>query len=208
MIDLITVGEYSGCMALCYMFGSIPTAYLVAKSVKGIDIREHGSGNPGATNVFRVVGKTAGMFTFIMDFLKGFLPVQIVLWLFPGNLPLASLSGFSAIAGHNWPVFLKFQGGKGVATSAGVFFALVPIPALIAIGIFAGVFAATQYVSVGSISGSLSLPITTWFFTYSRLLTLLSLSCAVLIIFLHRKNIQRLLKGEEHKISWSNNDNR
>lgn len=188
-------------MLVAYLLGSIPTGYLLAKWLKGIDIREHGSGNPGATNVFRVVGKTAGILTLMIDCLKGYLPVQIVLLGHSLNLQQAALIGLSAIAGHNWTIFLRFRGGKGVATSAGVFLALLPVPSLIAIGFFLVALATTRHVSIGSMLGALSLCVSTWIFTASRFLTLLTLFCALLILFLHRENIQRLLHGQEPKLS-------
>ncbi|MBI2916008.1 MAG: glycerol-3-phosphate 1-O-acyltransferase PlsY [Elusimicrobia bacterium] len=185
-----------------YFLGSIPTAYLMGKYLKGIDIRQFGSGNPGATNVFRTVGKTAGIVTLLIDILKGFAPVFASLRILPGRYDLAAGIGLAAIAGHNWTLFLNFHGGKGVATSAGVFLALVPIPTLLALGFFAVGLMITQHVSVGSMMGALSLPLTTWIFTSSKLLTSLSIFCALLILYLHKKNIHRLIRGEEQKISF------
>ena len=189
-------------MVFSYLLGSIPTGYCMAKGLKGIDIREHGSGNPGATNVFRVVGKLPGIFTLLIDGLKGFLPVWLALKYDPHNIIFASILGLSAISGHNWTIFLNFKGGKGVATSAGVFLALVPVPSLIAFGFFLIGLLASRHVSIGSMSGAVSLCISTWIFTYSKYLTFLSLFCALLIIYLHRKNINRLLHNEEPKIEW------
>lgn len=186
---------------LSYLVGSIPTGYLLGKWLKGIDIRQQGSGNLGATNVFRVVGTGAGIFTLFLDFFKGFAPVWITLQ-FWDSLIGASLIGFASIAGHNWTVFLKFRGGKGVITSAGVFMALIPIPALIALGVFGIFFLSTGYVSMGSMVAALSLPFSTAFLTRSKFLTVLTLLCSILVIILHKKNIARLIRGEELKVLW------
>lgn len=191
---------------LAYLLGSIPTGYLLGKILKGIDIREHGSGNPGATNVFRVVGKGAGIATLIIDGFKGFLPVQIVLNLMPQNQWLALLTGLSAIVGHNWSIFLRFRGGKGVATSAGLFLALIPVPTLIAMSFFLAALLITKHVSVGSMVGVISLCVSTSILTASTLLTLFTIFCALIILFSHRKNIHRLFLGQEPKIVFKNKE--
>lgn len=186
---------------LSYLIGSIPTGYLISKWFKKIDIREHGSGNPGATNVFRVVGTTAGAITLIIDFFKGFIPVITAIHFFPNQLILIVIIGLFSIAGHNWTLFLKFRGGKGVITSGGVFMAILPIPTTIAFTIFLITFFATKHVSIGSMISAISLPISVWFINGSYFLTTVSFFCAALIIFLHRSNISRLIKGKELKIS-------
>jgi glycerol-3-phosphate acyltransferase PlsY len=188
-------------MGCGFLLGSFPTGYLMGKSLKGVDIRRHGSGNPGATNVFRVVGKTAGALTLLIDALKGYLPVHIVLRMEPQNILFASLIGLAAIAGHNWSIFLSFKGGKGVATSAGVFLALSPLPTAVAAGFFLLGFLASGHVSAGSILGALALPVSAWVFTSSMFLTAFTVLCAAIVIFLHRKNISRLIRREEPKFS-------
>lgn len=184
---------------LSYILGSLPTGYLLGKWVKGIDIREHGSGNPGATNVFRVVGKGPGIVTLIVDFLKGFLPTFIAMRLFPSNPVFASLIGLSAIAGHNWSFWLGFNGGKGVATSGGVFMALLPIPTAISLVVFALAFKLSGHVSIGSMVAALSQPLAAWILKANGYLNLLALVCAVLIVVMHKKNIVRLLANREEK---------
>ena len=137
-----------------YFLGAIPTGYLIAKKVMGIDIREHGSGNPGAANVYRTVGKWAGVSTFLVDALKGFIPVSAALYLcadYPHKYWVAIACGTIAILGHMWTIYLKFRGGKGVATSAGVFAALLPIPTAIAFGVFVICVALWGRISIGSI---------------------------------------------------------
>src|SRR5207248_39804 len=140
-----------------------PTAYLMARWLKGIDIREHGSGNPGATNVFRVVGKAAGSATLAIDALKGYAPVLLVKHSMPQAQVVAVAVGLAAIVGHNWTVFLNFKGGKGVATSAGVFLALAPVPSAIALACFLAGFLISGHVSVGSIVAAASFPPAVWF---------------------------------------------
>ncbi|MHB9154517.1 MAG: glycerol-3-phosphate 1-O-acyltransferase PlsY [Endomicrobiales bacterium] len=183
-----------------YLAGSLPTGYLIAKLVKGIDIRAHGSGNPGATNVFRVVGPVPGVITFIIDFLKGFLPVlmagrffgeqHIVLWM---------LVGFFALAGHLWTVFLNFKGGKGVATGAGIFAALLPLPTAIAFALFALTFLFTRYVSLGSLLAAVSLPALSALLGKPSVLSFFALLVAAAIIYTHRTNIVKLLQGRENR---------
>ena len=197
---------------LGYLLGAIPSGYLMGKFLKGIDVREHGSGNPGATNVFRVVGKVPGVLSLLIDVLKGYLPVKAALafpmekmpfshpWMESGFAPLV---GLAAIAGHNWTLFLNFKGGKGVATSTGVFLALLPLPTGIAFLVFVIVFLLTRTVSLGSLAGSTSLPLAAWFLEGRTGLTLLSALCTLVIFFLHKKNIKRLLNHEEPKISFT-----
>ena len=180
--------------------GSLPTGYLVVKVLKGIDIRSFGSGNSGATNVLRAAGKGPALFTLTVDVLKGFLPVWICIRFFPCSPVFASLAGFAAICGHNWSPFLNCRGGKGVATSIGMFAALLPIPSLAAVACFLLSLAATRMVSLSSIVGALGL--TTAAFVLEPFLFFQGAASAasLLVIFLHRKNIVRIFKGEEPKI--------
>jgi glycerol-3-phosphate acyltransferase PlsY len=191
------------CLAIAYVAGSIPSAFIAGK-LKGVDLRKHGSGNLGATNVVRVLGPKTGAVVFIFDVLKGFLPVYflppIADTLLPGTWALAF--GVAAIFGHVKPVFLLGKGGgKGVATAAGVFAALAPIPSLITFGVWLIVFVATRYVSVASIAGAIVLPLSIFLVTRDPNSTVFisSLVIAAFVIWTHRANIGRLRRGEEHR---------
>ena len=200
---------------LAYLLGSIPTGYLVARA-RGIDIRSVGSGNIGATNALRVLGKPAGTFVLLMDALKGFLAVALVVNWYPELLELASrwlgadgypdyqireslgiVAGVCAILGHNYTCWLMFKGGKGIATSAGVLTALVPWALLVILSVWIVLFAITRFVSVGSLAASFTLPFATWFTTRNWTLTVATGAMGVLAIYRHRANIQRLLNGTE-----------
>jgi len=188
--------------AMSYLLGSFPSAYIIARLFKGIDIRKHGSGNPGATNVFRVVGKTAGTLVFLMDMLKGFFAVYLAARLLNADVYLLLEAAIFAVAGHNWPVWLSFKGGKGVATSAGVVLALVPVSAIAGIAVFFITLLLTKYVSVSSIISSITAAVVT-VLTASNppvLKTVIPLLCLVIIIR-HKNNIGRLIKGEEPRIT-------
>jgi glycerol-3-phosphate acyltransferase PlsY len=189
-----------------YLLGSLPTGFLAAKA-KGIDIRTVGSGNIGATNAMRVLGKPAGIFVLLMDAVKGFTAVWLPVWLQPMlNLPPADLdnhriiAGICAVLGHNYTCWLKFKGGKGIATSAGVYFALAPLAAGIAAAVSVLTILATRYVSVGSIAAALALPTAVWFTRESLLLRLVTIALGALAIYKHKGNIQRLLAGTESRI--------
>jgi glycerol-3-phosphate acyltransferase PlsY len=193
---------------LAYLLGSIPTGFLVAKA-RGVDIRTVGSGNIGATNAFRALGKTAGIFVLLMDALKGYLAVElvsrIVFHFFSDGAPLDNLriaAGVTAILGHNYTCWLHFKGGKGIATSAGVLIALVPLALLIILGIWIVLFATTRFVSIGSLAASFALPFATWFTKHDLGLTVVTGAMGALAIYKHRVNIQRLLNGTEHRIQF------
>ncbi|HAH30809.1 MAG TPA: acyl-phosphate glycerol 3-phosphate acyltransferase [Elusimicrobia bacterium] len=185
-----------------YLLGGIPTGYLIGK-LKGIDIRQHGSGNPGTANVYRTLGKLPGIITFFVDFLKGFIPAMIAMhFYYIGHLgrwwiPVAA--GGLAIAGHIWTVFLGFKGGKGVATSAGVFMALLPLPTMGAFVFFGLAVAITQHISVGSMAASVALPGLCFFLNPPDRQPLTIMACVVcaLIFYTHIPNIRRILKGKE-----------
>ncbi len=190
-----------------YLLGGIPTGYIIGR-LKGIDIRQHGSGNPGTANVYRTLGKGPGILTFIADFLKGFIPAMIAMHYFyaegaaefsKGHWWIPVTAGALAIAGHIWTVFLSFHGGKGVATAAGVFMALLPVPTAGAVVVFALAVAITHHISVGSMSASVALPILCLFLTDApqRPFTLLALAVCGLIFYTHIANIRRILKGAE-----------
>lgn len=203
------VAVFAGSGLLSYLLGAIPTGYLIARA-RGVDIRKVGSGNTGATNVFRAVGKTWGILTFLGDFLKGFapalfMPIMARHWFgCEGGQPLALLCAGLAIAGHNWPVYLRFKGGKGVATSAGGLLGFAPVPLLVGLGIWILVFLTTRYVSVASLSVAVAVPAVTWFLYASEgvlLPAVLSL-LGLLIAIRHRSNIRRLLEGREHRFEF------
>ncbi|MFH1305837.1 MAG: glycerol-3-phosphate 1-O-acyltransferase PlsY [Candidatus Omnitrophota bacterium] len=194
---------------IAYLTGAIPTAYIFGKYLKNVDIRDHGSGNVGATNALRTLGKLPGLAVFVIDILKGtgaiLLVPAFVQRVFPasgGTLDghILLLLGAAAIAGHVWPVFLRFKGGKGVSTSAGVIAALSPVILLGCLVIWGMVFAIWKYVSLASIVAAIALPV-------FAVLTGKSMDfvvfCAVLClggVYAHRSNIRRLIQGTETRI--------
>jgi acyl phosphate:glycerol-3-phosphate acyltransferase len=208
---------------LSYLIGSIPTSIIISKAVKGIDIREHGSGNAGGTNVMRVLGWKHGLLVILLDALKGILAVVIVARLHYGAIPFENatpfddftlvqiIAGLSAVIGHIWTIFAGFKGGKGIATALGMLLMIVTIEMLIAIGIFILVVSISKYISLGSILGAITVPLALFvrenFFNvhvagYQTLLPFL-IVVSLLVIYTHRKNVARLLNGSESKISFS-----
>jgi len=192
---------------LAYLLGSIPTSVWAGKIFHGIDVREHGSGNAGATNVIRVLGWKTGIPVMIVDVGKGwlaaYLPVLLIL-AEPGSGQLTTLqilTGLTSIVGHVFPVFAGFRGGKGVGSTFGVLLALHPMLTLSCLGIFLAVLFITGYVSVSSMTAGLAFPILlfTLFDTPSLMFKFFSVFVAVALILTHRKNIRRLLNGEESK---------
>ena len=183
-----------------YLLGSVPSGYLIAKRAMGIDIRQHGSGNPGAANVYRTVGKWAGIATFLIDACKGFVPVCLAHYLYPDNYWLAILCGIVAILGHMWTIFLQFRGGKGVATSAGVFAALLPIPTAIAFTAFVVCVALWGRISIGSICACIVLPVCSYFIgKHPMSVNYMVTAVGLLVIYKHIPNIKRLLAQKELK---------
>ena len=194
-----------GLILFGFILGSVPFGYLAGK-IKGTDIREKGSGNIGATNVIRCLGWKWGVPVFMLDMLKGYLPVAIAFMKSEGSgLPpdiLAALTGFAAVLGHNFTPFLKFKGGKGVAASAGVLLALMPLSFGPTIAIWAIVFAITRYISVASLSAALALPIITAILYIDRLSLIVIAAILGIFAFLrHHENIRRLHEGKELRIS-------
>lgn len=191
-----------------YLIGSIPTALLVSKRFFGIDIRDYGSGNMGATNTFRVLGSRYGTMVMVFDILKGmaavmlynFLPFYLNHELERTNLMLGL--GLAAVAGHIFPIFANFRGGKGVATLLGMVLAIQPVIAASCIGIFALVLFLTRYVSLSSILAAIALPICVlWIWNESEVLyRIFALIVAILVIVTHQKNIGRILRGVESRI--------
>jgi len=205
-----------------YLLGSIPTGFLVARA-KGIDIRTVGSGNIGATNAMRVLGKPAGIFVLLMDALKGYaavalLPPLIFNWLAPhfsglfvsfSNEPVELqtryyvVAGIFAVLGHNFPCWLRFKGGKGIATSAGVYLALAPWPLLIALVVFILALLATRYVSVGSVTAATALTAAVWVLPpHNLLLGIVTTVLGVMAIYKHKGNLRRLAAGTENRLQF------
>lgn len=197
---------------MAYLIGSIPSAIWVGRKFYGIDVREHGSGNAGATNVFRVLGKGPGTVVLLMDIIKGFLSVMLAYQMgyyfaeqgtqssqMTGFFPVAF--GVLSVVGHMLPIFAKFKGGKGVATLFGVIIALDPRVAGLGLLVFVVVNIVTGYVSVGSLMAGLSIPVLfLQVFGYRDVsLIVFSVSVGILVVYTHRKNIRRLMAGEETK---------
>jgi glycerol-3-phosphate acyltransferase PlsY len=192
-----------------YLLGAIPNGYLVGRA-KGVDIRTMGSGNIGATNVFRCIGKGWGIFTFVLDALKGFLPAFLFPWLLAkvdpaaaGSVVPALVFMVLAIAGHNWPVYLGFKGGKGVATSAGALLGVAPAAVGIGLAAWALLFAVTRYVSVASIGAALAVAAGGWWLYRPDLVlpAVLTVLC-LLVVLRHKGNMARLAAGTENRISF------
>ncbi len=182
-----------------YFLGSVPFGLLIGKYVKGVDIREHGSGNVGATNVTRVLGKEWGIAVFCLDALKGFLAAQIGLRL---GGPMCGLAGgVAAVAGHMMPVWLNFKGGKGIATGFGFLMALMPVTGLVGIGTWAVVTLLSGYVSLGSIVAVVAVFFFALFYETYFVYKLLIFIFVSFIIYKHRSNIQRILNHTESKIN-------
>ncbi len=192
----------AGLLFTSYFLGGIPTGYIIGR-MKGIDIRKFGSGNPGTANVYRTLGKGPGIATFLVDFLKGFVPAYVAIKAFyigAGHWWIPVAAGALAIAGHIWTPFLGFRGGKGVATAAGVFMALLPLPTTGAFAVFALAVAATGHISVGSMSASVALPILCFALGGSpaqRPFNIMAIVVCAVIFYTHISNIRRILQGRE-----------
>jgi glycerol-3-phosphate acyltransferase PlsY len=184
-----------------YLVGAIPTSFLVAKYVGGIDLREHGSRNLGATNLYRVLGGKFAYPAGLLDIAKGAVPVVI----FPPVVSHAAwvpwLFGILAIVGHVFPVYLGFKGGKGVATAAGVGLGIAPLPLLASLGVWAALLLTTRIMSAASIAGAVAFPLFVWLFDRNNtVLLVIGVVLAGFIAFTHRANIRRLLAGTEPKL--------
>lgn len=184
---------------LSYFIGTISFAYLLVKWKTKKDIRELGSGNAGTTNVLRVLGKKYAGLVLLGDVLKGVAPILLAKVFATGEWTVI-LCGLAVIAGHNWPVTMGFRGGKGIATSIGVFLTFDPQVALICIGIGVLLIALTRYVSLGSITGMALLPFVTFFLRGAGIPLVFGLIVSIFSIYRHRSNIQRLLQGNENKL--------
>ncbi len=208
---------------LSYLIGAIPTSILITRWVKGVDIRNYGSGNAGGTNVFRVVGWKYGILTIILDALKGAIAVIFIARLHYGNMPFENITpfddftlvqiiaGVSAVIGHIWTIFAGFRGGKGIATALGFMLTLCTVDMLLALVIFLIVVLATKYISLGSILAAVSVPVILVVrenvfgvdIPGYNLILPFTIGVVGLLIFTHRKNVARLIKGTENKIHFS-----
>jgi len=205
-VDLVV---YIFAAVVAYLLGSVPTGFLVGKA-RGIDIRQVGSGNIGATNVMRALGTKLGVIVLIADGLKGYAACAWMTDLachFFGSpnthVELVRIvAGLAAVLGHNYTCWLKFKGGKGIATSAGVLAALVPMALAIILSLWIVIFFSTRYVSLASIAASFTLPFATWFTGGTILMTAVTGAMGALAIYKHKSNIQRLLQGTESRITW------
>lgn len=217
MLNLLVV------IVLSYLAGSIPNSIIISKLVKGIDIRNHGSGNAGGTNVFRVLGWKWGVLTILLDAFKGAVAVVFIARLYLDNFPFSNptpfddftlvqiFCGIAAVIGHIWTVFAEFKGGKGIATALGFLVTIITIDMLVAVGIFAIVVFISRYISLGSIVAAISVPIIlvvrenifgVHIPGYGTILPF-AIVVSLLVVYTHRANIERLLKGNERRFSLS-----
>ncbi|MDL1892327.1 glycerol-3-phosphate 1-O-acyltransferase PlsY [Sphingobacteriales bacterium CHB3] len=204
---------------LSYLVGSIPTAIIVAKSRKGIDIRQHGSGNAGGTNVIRVLGWKTGAFVIVCDMAKGLFATMVISQLlfvlpFASNPPFNDftvvqiIAGCVAMLGHIWTLFAGFKGGKGIATAGGMLIGIAPVEVSVSLGVFMIVFLISHYVSLGSLTAATTFPVTMFLrenvfmvdIQGYHTLIWFSIGVSLLIIYTHRSNVQRLLRGTENRI--------
>jgi acyl phosphate:glycerol-3-phosphate acyltransferase len=206
----VPIASYLLTALTAYLLGSIPSGYLAGRA-RGIDIRTVGSKNMGATNVFRTVGKTLGILVLLADAFKGWAAVHLAAPFIlqatapgaaaPAPFTAAIIAAISAVLGHNYTCWLKFKGGKGIATSAGVMVALVPMALVVSLTVWIVLFVATRYVSVASIAAAAVLPFATWFTSHhSPTLTAITGVLGALAIYKHKANIQRLRAGTENRI--------
>lgn len=207
----MSVGLFIICVLAAYLLGSIPSSVWYGIGYFGIDVRKHGSGNAGATNTFRVLGKRAGTIVMLIDVLKGWTATSIASMLFYmgaiGETELLMykiLFGIVAIIGHIFPIFVKFKGGKGIATLLGMVLAIHPELALMSITIFILTLLASQYVSLSSILATLAFPVLSWAGLFGHpepLLIVFGFVMFVLVVATHQKNIKRLLNGNENRVN-------
>lgn len=189
-----------------YLLGCIPSGLIVGKFFCNVDIRNYGSKNIGTTNMFRILGPKPAIVVLLADMAKGMLAVFFAQYLV-GDTSSLLLGGIMSIVGHNYPVFLGFKGGRGVATGLGVICILMPKVTLIVFSVWAVIVFITRYVSLGSVVAATLVPILAWYFEYPWLFCLFSLLAAAFIVIRHKENIERLLKGTESKIKSGSMDN-
>ncbi|WP_232696560.1 glycerol-3-phosphate 1-O-acyltransferase PlsY [Brevibacillus daliensis] len=187
-------------LIISYLIGSISFSYLIGKKVAGIDIRSHGSGNAGATNTLRVLGKGPAVMVLLLDALKPVATMYITYWLTDSNQLAFAAAGLFTVIGHNWPIYYGFRGGKGIATTAGVALALNPLAFVICAVLAIASIAITKYVSLGSLLFVTLFPILLLLFTQNYLLFFISLLITVLAYYRHYSNITNLMQGKERKI--------
>jgi len=217
MLNLLVI------VILSYLVGSIPNSIIIAKKVAGINIKEYGSGNAGGTNVMRILGKRYGILVILLDALKGAIAVILISRLYFGNFPFANqtpfddftliqiIAGVSAVMGHIWTIFAGFKGGKGIATGLGVLISVVTLDMLLGIAVFVIVVGVSKYVSLGSISATVSVPIFMIIrenifgvdiVGYHTLLPFI-IGLALIVVYTHRTNLNKLFAGKENKISFA-----
>ncbi len=194
-------------LVLAYLIGSIPTAVWVSKWVYGIDIREHGSGNAGATNTFRILGSKAGSVVMLGDMFKGFLAVKLSIlssytWTSEPFVNLQVFLGLAAVLGHIFPIWADFRGGKGIATLFGMILSIQPLVAVSLVAVFVVMLVLTRYVSLSSITASIAFPLLILFIFNEHELSyrLFAIATAFLVVLTHHKNIGRLINGNENKV--------
>jgi glycerol-3-phosphate acyltransferase PlsY len=193
-------------VVVSYLIGSIPTAYIFGKVLKGIDIRQHGSGNVGATNAFRVFGKKVGTTVLVIDIIKGIVPVVFVASIFQQDVNGRIAAAIAAVVGHNWTCFLQFKGGKGIATTLGVLIGLtialpeIRLAVILCVLSWLLCFIITAYISVSSILAAVLLPILMVVVSAPFSIILVSILLCMFVVFRHRSNIHRLLNGQEPKV--------
>jgi glycerol-3-phosphate acyltransferase PlsY len=189
-------------VVLAYLLGAVPFAAIAARAC-GRDLRREGSGNLGATNAIRVLGPAVGVPVLLADIAKGWVAVAFVPgWLGSAGVTTALMCGVAVVAGHVWPVFLRFRGGKGVAAGAGAFLGLAPAATGMALAVFVFVLLATRYVSLASLVAAAALPILLWLRAAPRPVWWVGLALALLLIVRHRANIRRLASGTENRVRW------
>jgi acyl phosphate:glycerol-3-phosphate acyltransferase len=190
-------------LVIAYLLGAIPFGYLLVKWRTGADVRSAGSGNIGATNVLRTTGRAAGVATLLLDIAKGYAAVAIASHLTGGSQLWTSAAALAVMGGHAYPVFLRFQGGKAVASFVGAFLRLTPLPLLAALIVFLGIAAWTRHISLGSIAAAASFPLAVWLISQPVWSVLAaSILAAAFVIYRHSSNIRRLRAGSEHVFSF------
>lgn len=190
-------------LAIAYLIGAVPFGYLLVKLLRGGDVRASGSGNIGATNVLRTSGRTLGIVTLILDIAKGFVAVWIVAVLTDHSMFWTSLAALAVMAGHAFPVFLGFQGGKAVASFIGAFLYLAPLPLAAVLILFVAVVAVTGYISLGSIMAAAAFPIGVWIVMHPGWeLVLVAIIAGAFVVYRHKSNLERIRAGTENRFSW------
>lgn len=188
-------------VGVCYLLGSLIFSVIIGKLICKVDIRNYGSGNAGATNTLRVIGKGPALLVFLLDVAKGALCVLLAKWLFPDDAWVAVLCGISVIVGHNWPIWFRFRGGKGIASTVGMLLTLAPAAALISGAVAIAIIVLTRYVSLGSLLFTGVFPLAVMLLGYpDSALAWGSLVILALALMRHRTNIVKLVKGQENKL--------